>query len=130
MVCRRPDQSVVTFGRNLFSSQTWVQYLNLNKSLSRISFQNPVPPLLCGDFFNLHCSAIKEVKAQKLDEKHIKNIKNVPGVDVGMADQVKSPKSIDTRSQQSTADTTVANTWRLSHPYLITYYTVRSIEMP
>ena len=47
-----------------------------------------------------------------------------------MADQVKSPKSIDTRSQQSTADTTVANTWRLSHHYLITYYTVQSIEMP
>ena len=37
-----------------------------------------------------------------------------------MANQVKSPKSIDTRSQRSIADNTVGNTWRLSHPYLIT----------
>ena len=29
-------------------------------------------------------------------------------IDVGMANQVKSPKSIHTRSQQSIADTTVA----------------------
>ena len=39
-----------------------------------------------------------------------------------MADQVESPKSIDTRSQRSIVDTTVANTWRLSHPYLIINY--------
>ena len=32
-----------------------------------------------------------------------------------MADQVKSAKSIDTRSERSTVDTTVANTWRLLH---------------
>ena len=37
-----------------------------------------------------------------------------------MASQVKSPKSVDTRSQQSIADTSLANTRRLSHPYLIT----------
>ena len=29
-------------------------------------------------------------------------------IDIEMADQVKSPKSIDTRSQRSIADTTVA----------------------
>ena len=41
-------------------------------------------------------------------------------VDIGMANQVKSPKSVNTRPQRSTADTNMANTWRLSHPYLIT----------
>ena len=34
--------------------------------------------------------------------------------------QVKSPKSIDSRSQWSITDMTVANNWRLRHPYLIT----------
>ena len=37
-----------------------------------------------------------------------------------MASQVKSPKSVDTRSQQSIADASLANSQRLSHPYLIT----------
>ena len=35
-------------------------------------------------------------------------------LDVGMASQVKSPKSVDTRSQQSIGDTSLANTRRLT----------------
>ena len=31
-----------------------------------------------------------------------------------MASQVKSPKSVDTRSKQSIADTSLANAWKLS----------------
>ena len=41
-------------------------------------------------------------------------------IDVGMASQVKLPKSVYTRSQQSIADTSLANTQRLSYTYLIT----------
>ena len=42
-----------------------------------------------------------------------------------MANQVKSAKGVDTRPQQSIADTSEANTWRLSHSYLITNYCVK-----
>ena len=42
-----------------------------------------------------------------------------------MAIQVKSPKSVDTRPQRSITDTNMANTWRLSHPYLITIFLKR-----
>ena len=51
-----------------------------------------------------------------------KSSKTVKCVDVGMACQVKLPKSVDTRSQQRFEDTSLANTWRLSNPYLITNY--------
>ena len=38
-------------------------------------------------------------------------------VDVGMADQVKLLKAVDIKQQGSIADTSVANTERLSHSY-------------
>ena len=44
-----------------------------------------------------------------------------------MAIQVKSPKSVDTRPQRSITDTNIANTWRLSHPYLITIIILKKV---